>query len=349
MRILVYADLHAAEGHERLRSDPSIPLQRSRVCSFYRDCAKIIQERHVDAVWDLGDTTNDRTSIPIPTIDVLEQGISLLPRSEANIKLIGNHEQFLSNTSVHLGRMYASRFSVVENFDAFNVEGTVVVAFAYPNSYDELSSTIRDTLQVLRHEYSRIIVIGHCDVVGASLGSGLSLGGLSPIDFKQADLVLLGHVHKAQTISGEKIRYVGSPFPQNYGERELDKGVCIVDTNTLEVEHVPLTGYPRYDEVDYLEWSDTHGNSEDRYRVRLSSPEQASEFYANPHSADATPVIAYGPSLGSSEGRLDVSTEASLQETLESWVNSHPLTLGDQPVPPQCLLECGLSIVNSGN
>jgi DNA repair exonuclease SbcCD nuclease subunit len=82
------------------------------------------------------------------------------------------------------------------------------------------------------------------------LNSGISVIsdiGMNDLSGKY-ELVLLGHYHKPQELSGQNIKlfYVGSPIQLDWGEKEDEKRFLVVDTDTLDVQSIPTTGYKKY-------------------------------------------------------------------------------------------------------
>lgn len=77
--------------------------------------------------------------------------------------------------------------------------------------------------------------------------------------------VALGHIHRAQAVGRETIRYAGSAFPLSCGERDYRHAVTLIalDHNgTVEIEHIPIprpvpmlripaSGYLRPEEVEF--------------------------------------------------------------------------------------------------
>jgi len=77
---LVFSDLQAGEGSdsERLRANPAIPLQRWRVEQFYADLKTLYDRHGCKYLIDLGDTTDDRKSLPVPTIGAIMSGLNAI-------------------------------------------------------------------------------------------------------------------------------------------------------------------------------------------------------------------------------------------------------------------------------
>ena len=324
MKVLVYADLQATEGHERLFSDPSMPLQRWRCQKFYSDIARIARDYGCSAVWDAGDTTDDRTAIPIPTVDVILSGIDLLPDSEANIKIVGNHEQFHRNARVHVGRLFAPKFQIVETIDAFVIGQTAVVAVGYPSNLENPDEQISSFISALRSDYKRVVLLGHFDCIGARYNSGQVLQGISRETLAGADAVLLGHIHKAQTI-GANIHYIGSPFQQDFGEAGELKRVAILDLDTLSIEWVTMDGYPAYRVVSLQDFENVVSeDTEDRFQVILTDHAESARFYAHPLSSRAKPVYAYSsvePDKASDDAEVQ---DWNLDTAIDRWISSNP-------------------------
>ena len=105
----------------------------------------------------------------------------------------------------------------------------------------------------LGHRYSGIapiVVTGHLHCSGATESEGaerrILVGGehAVPPDIFADDLgyVALGHLHKAQSVGRETVRYSGSPFPMSSTEIPYDHGVTLVDLHPsgTRTEHVPI-------------------------------------------------------------------------------------------------------------
>jgi len=142
MRLLVYADLHATDGDELSFTKPTITLQHYRIEKFFIDLRAIYDQFQCNGVIDLGDMTGDRSAIPVPTIEVLGTGLDLIPDSTWNIKLIGNHEQWMRNGSINVRRLFDHKFTVVNDHKIFNFDGWTAFFCSYPASHDELAEWI---------------------------------------------------------------------------------------------------------------------------------------------------------------------------------------------------------------
>lgn len=344
-KALVYSDLQATDGHERLFNRPEVPLQIHRVKKFYADLFKLFKKHKCDCLWDLGDTTDDRSFLPMPAIDAVMEGLEPFPTHELNLKLIGNHEQYLRDTSLHIGRMFASKFAVIPATEVFEVDETLIVCAAYPASDTAAADWLSKTAYAYRN-YPKKLLLGHFQVVGCQLNSGKALMGIPTEIVDKFSLALLGHVHKPQEV-GRNGHYVGSPFQQNYGEKYEDKRVGVVDVEALTVEWVPMVDFPVYRIVTFDEWSKlVRKAGEDRYQVILSNTEDSEAYYRHPLMAYGDPIYDYEMSK---EQKDEVATHQrwSQEDVMQRWLKEHPpADLGIQATEDE-ILEVGRYIAET--
>lgn len=330
MNVLVYADLHVAEGHEKCRSDPDIPLQRYRVDMFFDRIYRVIREYNCNSIWDLGDTTDDRTSLPIPTICSLVEGLSKLRCGALNIKLVGNHEQYHKNSDVNLGCLYKDKFEVVSNIEAYEIQDDNVVVLAIPYQADASakSKLYEDYINEIKSSGKKVVVLGHCDVIGARYRGSPVMSGVKPESLARADVVLLGHIHKPQDMGN--IHYIGSPFQQNFGEMAENKRVLVFNTLTLECTWIKMDGFPTYNMIEYREFDQLTRDTmaENRYQVVLRSADESSRFYSNPLSGYCIPVYDYGsdPVVSSCNQQHETIGRWDIATSLTAWMSTHPVT-----------------------
>lgn len=323
IKALIFTDLQASEGPERCHNDRTLPLQRYRVKKFLSEARHIYEDNACTALWNLGDTTDDRNSIPIPTIDTLLTGLGKFPASPHNYALIGNHDQFLRNTELHMGRLIESVFNIVAKPQAIEIEGAVVIFAPYPASEPKLAEELDSLL--LKHRRKPIIIIGHFGVKGCRMKSGTALAGVSVELLDRANLTLLGHIHLPQRL-GQNIFYVGSPFQQDFGEANEEKRVAIltIDNGEFNLEFVPIDGFPKYKAIDLATFkSEVAHESEDRFQVVLRTTAESEEFYAHPLSSRAQPIYAYGES--ETVEQAPVSKDWSIDAALKTWADKNKL------------------------
>lgn len=133
----------------------------------------------------------------------------------------------------------------------------------YAEGVRELYTQLLQRLWKRRKENQSILAIGHLQAIGSEIAEKdyserTVIGGLecvSPDAFsEQIAYTALGHIHKAQRISGrENVRYAGSPIPMSFAEKYYHHGVvevtfdggCAVDIIRVECPRlIPLMSVP---------------------------------------------------------------------------------------------------------
>ncbi len=322
MRLLVYADLQAHDGDERCYNQPTVSLQIHRVRKFYADLKRIYDQHECHGLLDLGDTTDDRSAIPVPVINAVMEGLEPYAGGEFNFKLIGNHEQFLRDTSVDSGRMYAHVFRVINQKAVWEYKDVVYVFASYPDDHTKLATWLDSMGR--KYKDKATVLLGHFQAVGAMLNSGETLLGVPKDVLNRFSVSFLGHIHLPQSI-GTRIHYVGSPFQQNWGEAYQDKRVGILDTDTLLFQWIPLTGYPRYVQGDLERFTaDFDPASEDRWKVILNSYAETEAFFALPHSVRAEAVYNYKVQSESASQETQEAHDWSFEASLRHYLKTIP-------------------------
>lgn len=344
IKILCYTDLQATDGNERCFNDPAMPLQRYRVDLFYKKLLEVYKKLGCSALWDLGDTTDDRSAIPLPTLGSVRVGLQPFGKSPFNIKLTGNHEQYTRNTEIDNRYLFNDMFNVVDGVQAFEIEDIVVIACSYPATQAQAAQAVES--MILRHRRKPIVILGHLEISGTKMKSGTSLTGLPTELFDPAVVTLLGHIHIPQQL-GLNIHYVGSPFQQDFGEAGEAKRLALVtiDGNAITLEWIALEGFPQYRYVTWPEFERMFDPaSEDRYTVRIASPDEATAFYKHPYSARA--YIEYDYSLMNTDlaGGEPIKKDWSLQATIERWVQVHDPADCNIAINPAELVQFGTQI-----
>lgn len=107
---------------------------------------------------------------------------------------------------------------------------------------DVVCGHIRQTMDPERKN----IIVAHAMIVSAELSDSdrsARVGQATAVSrdvFRGFDYVALGHIHKPQVISPQ-IRYSGSPIKYSFGSEETqEKGVVLVDTDTMEQTFIPV-------------------------------------------------------------------------------------------------------------
>ncbi len=232
----------------------SSPVERLHLADFLKDAAYIgvpegreptpviVLKGNHDADNDLGIYTKLGTDAdhPVP-IHVIAQPLGIIPDSSLHLDGPGWCAAILALPWMDKAGYQSAADAAVNTSDA--------------KAHTEVAK--QGVLQLMKLEAQQLrkqgiipIMVGHLNVLGASVASGQVPQG-STLDFTPEELaevgcayVALGHIHKQQSWFDGRVCYAGSPARHDFGEPE-EKGWCLVElslegpfTNTF----MPLPG-----------------------------------------------------------------------------------------------------------
>ncbi|MCR4587451.1 MAG: exonuclease SbcCD subunit D [Lachnospiraceae bacterium] len=118
------------------------------------------------------------------------------------------------------------------------------------HGYEDAFAMVLDHMReegVLKKE-ERNVLIAHQFITGASISESeeFTAGGMENISaelLEDFDYVALGHIHRAQRVGRDTVRYSGTPLKYSFAEADHKKSVTIVDVKEkgeVEIKEVPL-------------------------------------------------------------------------------------------------------------
>ncbi len=261
---------HIADLHIGKRVHDFSMLEDQRY--ILEEMLRIFDEEKVDGVLIAGDVY-DKTVPSAEAVQVFDDFITKLAKLEMPIYMIsGNHDsaerlafgaQLFENDGVYISPVYEGEVKKVEVEDVYGTVNIWLLPFLKPatvrhalqrediNTYEEgvvaaLQGCEIDTEQ-------RNILVAHQFVTGADRSDSeeTSVGGLDNVSaevFEDFDYVALGHIHRAQKMGRETLRYSGTPLKYSFSEADHKKSVTILELlekGRVEIHVVPLV--PRRD------------------------------------------------------------------------------------------------------
>jgi DNA repair exonuclease SbcCD ATPase subunit/DNA repair exonuclease SbcCD nuclease subunit len=243
MKMLSWGDLQLHSYAEFASIGPH--RYNTRAYNLIKGLSDIVLSQELDAVCVAGDFFHNRASLDIDILDLAHKFVRQWANHCRVILLAGNHDQFLLDGSITSLGQFSSYCDVVEQATVLDISG-VPIAF----------SPFRETEQLIEQDLSKLqgkskILVGHWTVKGASTGCISIDTGIDPLSplltsFKH---VLLGDIHMSQKL-GRNITYFGSPCQHDFGERNDDKFVWLLDGEELTSQP---TSFPKFVNVDTLE------------------------------------------------------------------------------------------------
>jgi DNA repair exonuclease SbcCD nuclease subunit len=244
MKRFFSADIHLSGYQSDIINSESFLTQRLHNIMKTLDYGANYCRTHGIRFWDIGgDLNNDKDVIYTLAQDAFKNFI--LKNKDIHFTIIsGNHD--LSST----GEGQSSSISVFEGYD--NVTAITKLTYVDKIAFLPYSNKLISELKKIKEDdESCQILISHFGVNEGMLQSGLSIVADVKIShLKQFKLVLVGHYHKPQDITNEYTRlyYVGNPSHLSWNDKNEQKRFIVYDTETLEVESIPITGFIEYKE-----------------------------------------------------------------------------------------------------
>ena len=176
--------------------------------------------------------------------------------------IAGNHDgaarlascnQLLEKTGLYIAGKLHKDIKPIELYDTavfllpyFNIDEVRAI---FPEeeikSYEAAMQAVCTYLQSISTKCTKKVLVAHAYVSGANLSESdraAQVGTATIVSksvFEGFDYVALGHLHKQQKLN-DKIYYSGTPVKYSFGEANQQKGVLLYDTDSGEVESIPL-------------------------------------------------------------------------------------------------------------
>ena len=199
-----------------------------------------------------------------------------------------------------------------------------------PEKKDQIRNTETAMLAYCDHirgqmdESRKNIILSHSLIVGSELSESdrsARVGFATAVSkdvFQGFDYVALGHIHKPQAIENH-IRYSGSPLKYSFGaEESQEKGVVVVDTDTMEIRFVPIALKRERRSVTgtFEELLAREDIRDDYLRLYVTDQYAGLELVGQLREKFPHLLEVYGKSL-TEEGELSVLTVEELEEMKE--------------------------------
>ncbi|MBE5803060.1 MAG: exonuclease SbcCD subunit D [Clostridiales bacterium] len=262
MRFIHLSDLHLGKQ----MNDLSLLADQEAILE---QILSITEEEKADAVLIAGDVYQ-RATPQAEAMALFDRFVSRLAEASKKVFVVsGNHDSalrisyfasLLKTAGVYVSESFDGRLQQVELRDKDGELSVWLLPFVRPaqvkrflpgekiNSYqDAVAAVIRNTrIDPAR----RNVLLAHQFITGSVTSDSEEhmAGGLDQIDaavFDGFDYVALGHIHRAQRVGRETLRYAGSPLKYSFSEANHSKSVTVVDMEekgSVQVRKIPL--YP---------------------------------------------------------------------------------------------------------
>lgn len=261
MKFLHLADLHLGKrvnGFSMLEDQAHI----------LRQILAILDDEQPDGVLIAGDVY-DKSVPSVEAVGLLDGFLTELRARGVPVLLIsGNHDsperlafggRVMDSCGIHISPVYDGALAPVTLQDAFGPVHVWLLPFVKPAHVrrwfpdTDIESYTDAMAEAVAHmdidTAARNVLVTHQFITGGARSGSeeLSVGGTDNVDssvFAPFDYVALGHLHGAQHIGRETIRYAGSPLKYSFSEARQHKSVTVVtlgEKGDVQVRTVALT------------------------------------------------------------------------------------------------------------
>lgn len=261
MKFLHLADLHLGKrvnGFSMLEDQAHI----------LRQILAILDDEQPDGVLIAGDVY-DKSVPSVEAVELLDGFLTELRTRGVPVLLIsGNHDsperlafggRVMDSCGIHISPVYDGALAPVTLHDEFGPVHVWLLPFVKPAHMRrwfpdaDIESYTDAVAEAVAHmdidTAARNVLVTHQFVTGGTRSGSeeLSVGGTDNVDsgvFAPFDYVALGHLHGAQHIGRETIRYAGSPLKYSFSEARQHKSVTVVtlgEKGDVQVRTVALT------------------------------------------------------------------------------------------------------------
>lgn len=265
MKFLHLADLHLGKRYNEL----SLIDDQKYILD---EILKIAANEQPDGLIIAGDIY-DKSVPSAEAVELLNDFLNGLAALKIQVFMVsGNHdsperiafgESFMGQSGVHISPVYDGSLKRVTLTDEYGEVNVYLLPFIKPatvrrffenETIDSYTAAVKAVLgRAELDNGARNILVAHQFVTG-SVSSGseeFNVGDIGNVDasvFDGFDYVALGHVHGAQNVSGERVRYSGTPLVYSLSEAKSQKSVTVVelkekgDLNLSEIPLKPVRG-----------------------------------------------------------------------------------------------------------
>ena len=369
MKILHCADLHLG----RCLLEESLILDQKYILD---EIIKIISTNHVDVVLICGDVY-DKSIPSIEAVKLFSQFLTNLYHMNVKVFVIsGNHdskdrlsfgnELFIDN-GVYIEGIFDGSLRCVTLKDDYGDVNIYMLPFVKPadvkvhyadvdiQSYDDAIRCIIEHSDIDKNKRNIIMVHQFVTASGVDVkrsdSETISLGGIDNVDvsnFDCFDYVAMGHVHGAQKLIKDTVRYAGSPLKYSFSEVFQKKSLPLIEfkeKGDIYIELVPLI--PLHDmrkikgKFEDLVSNDvvSLGNVNDYMHVILTDEDyildaigKLREVYPNVLRLDYDNDRTNGVENSKNSVSGDITKRSEMDIFLEFYMNQNHISLDDERV-----------------
>ena len=261
MKLMHLSDLHLGK---RLNEFSLLEDQ----CFILQQLVELVRSEQPDCVLLAGDIY-DKPVPPAEAVTLFDDFLNKLAQLTTVCVTSGNHDsaerlafgaQLMREGGVHFCGLYTGEPQCVTLQDAYGSVHIYLLPFLKPahvrhclppteaeqvTTYHEALRCAVERMHINAAE--RNVLVAHQFVTGAQMAGSeaVNVGGVDNIGaevFAAFDYTALGHIHRAQNVGSERVRYSGTPLKYSFAEWQQEKSVTLVELG--EKGSVSVTALP---------------------------------------------------------------------------------------------------------
>ena len=230
-KVLFFSDLHLGV-HQNSQTWHNICLDLARWIE-----GRMI-EHNLDTIFFAGDVFHDRHEIGVNTLHTAKKFFDVLRKYQIHI-LPGNHHAFLSSTV----EVNSVEILAQDNIHVYTNPTTIKVGDKLV-TFCPWKTVVKDLEPV-------DMLVGHFEIPNFRMNATkiCDHGDKSSDLLDKASAVVTGHFHfrEQRTYDDKYVLYLGSPYEMDFGDRDQQKGVSIIDFNDLtNIEFIENNVTPKH-------------------------------------------------------------------------------------------------------
>lgn len=265
MRFAFIADIHLSRyGQDKLEDESHLPERLHSIQRALYEVADYCSRNDIESIVIGGDILHGKSIIHAIAQDIMLEFFRTWGKTITFYVIDGNHDLSGKGEDVVSALKSIDAIEGVEwipHDTTWEIEDEGILFVPYSHKVPDV---------VKAHEAK--ILISHFGLSEGVLNSGMSIiSDVSVSDLVgKYELVLLGHYHKPQEIikDGFSLYYVGSLIQLDWGEKGEEKRFLIVDSETMQVDSIPITTYRQHIEIEL-----TDGNKDDAFKAAQEAKE----------------------------------------------------------------------------
>lgn len=234
-----------ADPHAGVKSDSDLFLNLFK--DFFENFVpEQITKHGVDTIFILGDLFDNRNNLGVKTLNIVYSAFNTLVSKHPSIKiyiLLGNHDIYYRNKrDIH-------SLAILDGFEQITIidEPTHL---NLSNRNIELTPWLTDIEEINKvFQHKADIAMGHYEINGFEMVPGIKEhDGITPNRFRDNfKLTFSGHFHLRN--DSKDIIYVGNPYQTKWSDYGNDKGMYLLDLETLNYTFIEYESAPKFKKI----------------------------------------------------------------------------------------------------